>query len=265
MNKTLKATIIGCLMVSSQSAGAALVGHWNFDEGAGTTAADASGNGRVGSLQAASGGNAPSWTAGVNGGALHFDGSGYVDMANTASAYNFGAGGFSVAAWVRYGTLNDAEYLIAGKHDAGYTNGFFLSVGRNAAGNANKLDFYFNHDSTRIVTPSSYDDNQWHFVVGTNDGTTGSLYVDNQFIGSFGGTPASNSVDFLVGGVFFQGNFVGGFTGDIDDVRVYDTALSQGEIVQIYNSTIPEPNPLLLLGLGFPLALCSGRVRKAVS
>ena len=46
-----------------------LVGHWNFDEGAGTTASDSSGNGNTGTLT-----NGPVWTTGKINGALNFDG-----------------------------------------------------------------------------------------------------------------------------------------------------------------------------------------------
>ncbi|MGA1839027.1 MAG: LamG domain-containing protein [bacterium] len=178
--------------------------------------------------------------------ALRFDGSGYVDLANTVSL-NFGASGFILAAWVRYSTLGTGEYMIISKHSAGFTNGYFIDVGRNwdPAVNTNRLDFYFNRDGTRIVTPYTYDDNQWHFVVGTNDGSIGSLYVDGQFISSEPGTPYYNGVDLIMGGVFLHtGVFICGFIGDIDDVRVHDKAMTQAEIGQLYQSILDLGPPL---------------------
>lgn len=221
-----------------------LVGHWTFDEGTGLLAADASGNGRPGTLMAAPGGAIPTWIAdGIHGAALHFDGSGYVDIAGTASEFNFGTGGFSLAAWVRYGTLEAWEYMIVGKHSGGYTNGYFLDVGRDwdPVGNANRLDFYFHDDPTRVLTSGTYDDQRWHFVVGTNDGATGKLYVDGVYIGSNPGSPIDNGVDLLIGGIFqSNGLFNVGFSGDIDDVRVYHRALTDIDVQQLYGAYTSE-------------------------
>jgi hypothetical protein len=228
------------------------VGYWAFDEGSGVTTADASGNGRAGSLLATSGGISPSWVNdGISGHALHFDGSGYVLVPNTAADFNFGASGFSLAAWVRYGTLGLGEYMIVGKHSAGYTNGYFLDVW-NPTGDANNLCFYANQDSTRVVTPTPYSDSNWHFVVGTNGSNNNRLYVDGQYIGDTLGIPANNSVDLLIGGVFYYyGSFAAGFVGDIDEVSIYDNALTQAEITELYRHyTVPVPATIVLFGTG---------------
>lgn len=257
------------MATAAPSAFAGLVGHWTFDEGAGLVAADSSGNGRTGTLLAASGGSAPTWTNdGISGNALSFDGTGYVDLTNTASAFNFGVSGFTVAAWARYSTLIPADSSIASKHDAGNGNGFLLT-----ARTAGTAWFYSNgNDTTGVLSTMTYDDNQWHFLVGTNDGTTGRLYVDGQYIGSQPGTPIGNGVDMLVGGVFRRGEFVAGFVGSIDDVRVYDNALKQAEISQIYTyytSTVPEPGTGWLFGsalaglVGFARRSSVGRVGAA--
>ena len=60
-----------------------LAAHWDFDEGAGTTANDASGNGRPGTLM-----NGPSWTAGRVDGGLTFDGTASYTSAAHTSAFN---------------------------------------------------------------------------------------------------------------------------------------------------------------------------------
>lgn len=227
------------LMASfSINAWSGLVGHWRLDEGSGLSTADTSGNGRTGTLMAAPSGSIPTWiNDGINGKALHFDGTGYVDLANTASL-NFSASGFTITAWVRYGTVGYGEYMIVSKHSAGTANGYFIE-NWNPSGNANVLAFFFYSDP-RSSTTATYDDQQWHFVVGTNDGATGRLYIDGQLVVSNAGTPIANTVNLLIGGVFYYyGAFAAGFVGDIDDVRVYDTALTDADIQQMYQDYIP--------------------------
>ena len=139
-----------------------LVGHWTFNDGSGLIADDSSGYSMTGNLMAATGGDLPSWILdGIDGTALHFDGTDYVTIPESGSAYDFGLSGFSLAAWVRYATLGAAEYMIVGKHSAGYTNGYFLDVGHNwdPIGNANRLDF-FSDDATHILSKELYDDQQ---------------------------------------------------------------------------------------------------------
>ncbi len=235
-NKRLLVFASFLLMASfSINAWSALVGHWRLDEGSGLNTADTSGNGRTGTLMAAPSGSIPTWiNDGINGKALHFDGTGYVDLANTASL-NFGASGFTIAAWVRYGTVGYGEYMIVSKHSAGYPNGYFIE-NWNPSGNANVLAFFFYSDP-RSSTTATYDDQQWHFIVGTNDGATGRLYVDGQLVVSNAGTPTANTANLLIGGVFYYyGDFAAGFVGDIDDVRVYDTALTDADIQQMYQA-----------------------------
>lgn len=260
-NKRLLVFASFLLMASfSLNTWSALVGHWRLDEGSGLNTADTSGNGRTGTLMAAPSGSIPTWiNDGINGKALHFDGTGYVDLANTASL-NFSASGFTIAAWVRYGAVGYGEYMIVSKHSAGYPNGYFIE-NWNPTGNANVLAFAFS-PNPRSSTTTTYDDQKWHFVVGTNDGATGRLYVDGQFIASNAGTPAANTVSLLIGGVFYYyGDFAAGFVGDIDDVRVYDTALTDADIQQMYQAYI-SPTSLSLAQnqwhLISPLPLDSG-------
>jgi len=62
-----------------------LEGHWTFDEGAGTSAGDSSGNGNTGTLV-----NGPTWDTGKIGGGLRFDGSNdYVDVSSTMNPYTY--------------------------------------------------------------------------------------------------------------------------------------------------------------------------------
>lgn len=243
-----------------------LVGHWTFDENAGLTAADSTGNGFTGALMAAPGGAAPTWvSSGIYGNALNFAGNGYVELTNTASAYNFGASGFTLSAWARFNVLSPAiDSMIVDKHLGGGANGYFLSTVPSGHGN-----FFFQNDATRIFSPSAYNDGEWHLFTGTNDGVTGRLYIDGQLIGLNSGVPINNSENMRVGGLFLGGgSFVGGFLGAIDDVRVYNTALSSSDVNKLFQNTLganaPEPGSLALIasgGVGL-LAVVRRRARR---
>lgn len=95
-------------------------------------------------------------------------------------------------------------------------------------------------------------DDQWHHVAVVLDGGNTDdirLYVDGQIEAASGlvqriiNTSAANTVKI---GVFTDTQRY--FNGLIDDVRIYDRALSENEVLALYQ--IPEPTTLLLFGFG---------------
>lgn len=84
--------------------------------------------------------------------------------------------------------------------------------------------------SVKCAAPAN---NAWHHVVGTHNGTTGSIYVDGVLCAS-GPLPAIGNA----AGSITIGGFAGGqgyyFLGRIDDVRIYNRALSDGEISELF-------------------------------
>ncbi len=90
---------------------------------------------------------------------------------------------------------------------------------------------------------------QWHFVVARRQGNLGTLYIDNQLRGSASGT-ARNLAGYIgVGaGADIRDN-VAYFRGVMDDLRIYDFALTETELSELYNYyfqdlTPPTPNPI---------------------
>ena len=230
------------------SANATLIGYWKFDERLGTTTTDSSGNGRSGTLLAMSGGTAPAWIGdGIRGGALHLTGTGYVDVVNSAGL-NFTTGGFSIVAWVRYGSMPLSSYFVAGKTVGGVAGGYGIGY----AYGVDPSNYYWNTlYSYLCCSPStfasvSYNNSQWHFVVETYDGTVASFYIDGQLIGAkVASSPPPTAVDVTVGGALsFNGQYAYGFIGDIDEVQLYDAPLSASALQCLYQEYATPAPPL---------------------
>jgi hypothetical protein len=221
------------------------VGWWMLKDGSGTSAADASGYGNIGTLQ-----NSPTWvTTGRNGGGLTLNGtSQYVDAGN-ASGLNFErTQPFSVTAWV-YVLPGSPEYeaILSKRNAVNPFQGFVLSDNTGA----NQLvAVLYGTDSGQIqlYSPSnSLSPSAWHHVAMTYNGSsvaTGvELYIDgvNQTLSvSYNGLDASmlNSSDMKIGTDVTSGGT--DFGGTLDDVRVYNRALSANEVLSLYNIGIPD-------------------------
>ncbi len=77
------------------------------------------------------------------------------------------------------------------------------------------------------------DDDQWHHVVATYDGQTGRLFLDGNIVASkaWGSLQYDNADPFYIGqitGTHF-------FDGSIDEVGLWDRALTEGEVAMLYN------------------------------
>jgi Concanavalin A-like lectin/glucanases superfamily len=91
-------------------------------------------------------------------------------------------------------------------------------------------------DHTRMQ-PFPARDGKWHHVAGTFDGAVVRLYVDGKQVGN--GTPATLTInyntpggnDLFIGNYFWPGTW--GFAGSIDELSIYNRALSASEIQTI--------------------------------
>jgi hypothetical protein len=101
----------------------------------------------------------------------------------------------------------------------------------------NLLAFGFDDASgTEVyVMTTGVTDGNWHHVVGVYDGAELSLYVDGSLATSsstFGATPATSTDDLSIGSYYGVG---GTFGGEIDQLRMYDSALSSSQISDLFD------------------------------
>jgi len=213
MCKKLILPVVVALALVAGSAQADLVGHWTFDEGEGTTAYDSSGNDYHGTLQ-----GDPQWVTGNIGGALEFDGTGdYVEVPDSEGLHLWER--FTLAAWIYQ--VESRSSRIIDKATAGTSNGPHMDTHpgtkiRSCSGTCNS-------------TASDHTLDEWHHVAVTFDEGDVKLYVDGSIEGegSTSSPLAGNSIPLRIGA---DSNAQNLFHGLIDDVRVYNHALTETEI-----------------------------------
>lgn len=207
----------------------ALVLAYAFDEGSGTTATDASGNGNHGTIVNAT------WSAsGHTSNCLDFDGAG--DYVSFPTLGIFGAGAsWTMMAWVKadvgaFDTVN--RQIIHPRAEKDLSLMYRVSEDRWAA----SFNDGSSHSSVDAFVPV---ENTWvHLThVWTNGGNL-VLYVDAVAqTGVATGTPSARTDTNAIGGLI-SGTPSQYWLGLIDDVRIFNTALSGAEITTYMNTPV---------------------------
>lgn len=228
-------------LAATQDVTAGLVGYWKLDEGNGTHANNSSGNNHVGTLN-----NAPSWTAGKSGTALSFHGGNTsVTIGNnvlTTSA------SFTVAAWVQLADVNTWHTAVS--QDGSNVSGFFLQYTAPGAGGqfAFSLISSDSASSPTVRATSKFQPlpNTWYHIAGVYDAGSkqSRLYVNGALQNTASVPAAWNATGTTaIGRALFNASQVDFWSGLIDDVRVYNRALSDQEISSVY-SVAPAISPV---------------------
>jgi hypothetical protein len=234
-----------------------LVGWWKFDEGSGTTAADSSGNGNTGTLT-----NGPTWSTGKIGQALSFDSAD--DYVNAGTLGSFGSqrnNGFALSFWVKRNSAA-ASWLIGREENYDFLNALSIEINAGAWGNSVPGSVSFglcSNEATLKCLQGSLNSN----LIPLNTWTHLGVVI----------IPSTNTIQFYINGVLKTttydiqdtpavfGNFLGGvpigaisnsssafgfYNGLVDEVRIYNRALSAAEVLELYNYTgggTPTPTP----------------------
>jgi hypothetical protein len=196
------------------------VGYWDFEEGTGNIVYDATKYGNHGII------NGATWTAGRSGYALEFDGvDDYVEIGLTTSLDFSGRSEATFAAWIR--TTDDTGSII--EQYGGCTSYRFSVSGGRIRFLYEKANCSWEGVSGNVIV----NDNEWHYVVAVMDGSKLKLYVDGVLDNEADQTGVIYNADPLYFGRYFAGT--DWFNGDIDEVAIYDRALSASEIQERYN------------------------------
>ncbi|TMA28129.1 MAG: LamG domain-containing protein, partial [Deltaproteobacteria bacterium] len=223
-----------------------LVAAYGFEEGSGTSVTDASGNNNNGTLS-----NVTRTSTGRYGGGLVFNGTDALVTIPDANSLDLTTG-MTLEAWVFPTSLGGWRDIVY----KGVNDLYYLS-GSSTTGNGPGVGGTF--APSNLFGPNALPLNTWTHLAATYDGAMLRLFVDGSQVASLAQTgPIQTSTGPLtLGGDPLYGQY---FAGTLDDVRVYNRALSAAEIQSDKATPVPEPAALPALLAG---ALLAAGLRRA--
>lgn len=214
--------------------GGTLLGHWRLDQTSGLAVPDA-----VGLADGTITGS-PTWASGPRGGALQFYGTESVQL----GAVDVGPlDRITLATWVRIDSVagNGYESRFISKSVGPQADDHTWMLGNFGDGTALRFRLKTNGSTTSLQSANgALPLGTWLHVAGTYDGTTMRIFVDGIEVGSraaTGSIPAEPTVSAALGN---QPTGAGprGLIGLLDDVYLFDAALSGGELLSLANDGV---------------------------
>ena len=197
------------VLSTSGNVSADLVGYWKFDEGSGKVVYDSSGYENNGTIY-----GIPHWVTGRVGTALYFDGyRNSVEIPNSESLSMTEQ--ITIEVWTNMRTDSSVGGSIVSKTTFLNVSYFLREV--------NRGQIYW-HGSDSNSPPAG----EWHHIAATYDGTIYKCYIDGELSGEkdwgYASTITDNELPVTIGA---------SFDGMIDEVKVYDHALSGDDVHKI--------------------------------
>lgn len=199
-----------------------LVASYSFNENAGTTVADSSGRGGSGTL------TSTTFVTGRTGYALSFNGTSSRVSLGSPSQLNV-SGQVTLSAWVRASRTTGLNYIVARGSAANPETFLRINAGFYEVGSFNNTTFM-----TRAAIPTG-DLNSWVLLTGTYDGTAWNLYRNGSLVSSSNTSTGAlaSTLSWTIGASAAPNRF---YQGSLDGVRIYNRALSAGEVAGLFSS-----------------------------
>ena len=179
-------------------------------------------------------GNATYTADGKFGGGLLLDGSGDFISCGSSTLTNLpiGNSNYTISVWVKSAALNTGGYIGWGEYGSNNRVNAFRT-------NNDGIQNYWWGNDLIHRSPALNLLNQWHHAVVNYNGTTRTIYFDGALLKTdTPGTPNSTASNFAIGRTAPM--YVEFFNGTLDDLSIWNRALTLNEITYLYNSGIPN-------------------------
>ena len=224
------------LSLNSGAINNSLVGFWPLTDGSGTSAVDVSTGGNNGTQ---SGG--VSWASSEIGTVASFDGSDDRFEVDDAGAFDFGTGNFSVSAWVYFDTINSSYTNIVSRGDTSLGTACWFGIYKNSSTHKFIFDVDDNISKASATSSVSATSGAWFHVVGVrNSGGTNAIYINGVSTGTVsdnGNSISQTGVlnqEFRIGCQRVGGTYQEFHDGNIQNVRIFNAALTAAQVEQLY-------------------------------
>jgi glucose/arabinose dehydrogenase/PKD repeat protein len=206
-----------------------LMGAWGFNEGSGTTTADASGNGNTATLV-----NGPSWVTGKYGKGLSFDQiNDYLSLANSSSL-DISGNAMTMSMWINPGSISGDSVVLGKFWNAGMTSPYY-QYGLELSGG--KPQFYIG--TAAGLTGAGMDTalalNQWSHLAIVFNGSQALFYLNGALVSSksLNASLTARGRQLRTGADADTAQF---YKGILDNVRIYNRALTPSDVQSDMNT-----------------------------
>jgi Concanavalin A-like lectin/glucanases superfamily/PEP-CTERM motif len=256
MNRFAWILAAGLAIAAATPAHADLVAYWSADG----TAVDSSGNGHNGTLE-----NGAGYGPGKIGEAFALNGANQYVSVPASNDWAFGSGSFTIGLWANFNTIESGgvgslpNTFIGADDGGGNQDKWVFSY--NSSGS---LVFHINSPGSGPIFLSSPDTftptlGTWNYYAVTRSGDTFTFYVNGTSLGT---VTNSTAVPTVIAAPLTIGEAEGAgyFNGSLDEIRIYNNALTASQIAQL--ASVPEPSSLLLGVMGIGVVGCLARSRR---
>lgn len=211
------------------------VAYWTFDEGSGQDLTDISGNGLHGRITNGT------WTTGKQGTALEFNGDSFVELPDEPALRL--PGDLTIMAWVRKtepSRTGKSMGIVSRSSEGQWDYDLFMSTSRLEHPAFYSDAFQTEGSDIEVISSQPVILKRWHHIAVIRQGSTGRIYIDGRVTGT---ANIPESFPKRENKLRIGHDHDGGFVGVIDEVRIYERALSASEIRDIFTASRQDDIP----------------------
>jgi hypothetical protein len=165
---------------------------------------------------------------------IYFNGT--TDFIDMEDKVNLNPAGFTISAWVKRDASDSGISSITSKRDAAFSQGYDLRFL-----NDNRIEIVWRNGGFQsLISNTSIPNDEWHHVAVIYNGATVRIYIDGILDNSASRIPPLASNEYFYIAAAAKNTPVQHFRGNIDEVRIWETALTESQLRFIMNQEIEE-------------------------